>query len=152
MKTLSIYAAIFFSIFATNFSFAQKSTVLNHNATIKVWGVCESCKNRIESAALSAGALKANWDEKTHILALNYNGAKTSSEKIQKAIAAAGHDTQYFTADDIAYNKLPACCQYERKDMSKVASSNCCSMDNCTGMKDDCMGMACCNGKACKKS
>ena len=152
MKTLSIYATILFSIFATNFSFAQKSTVLNHNSSIKVWGVCESCKNRIESAALFAGTLKANWDEQTHILALNYDGAKTSSEKIQKAIAAAGHDTQDFTADDIAYNKLPGCCKYERKDMSKVAALNCCSMDNCAAMKGDCKGMACCNGKACKKS
>jgi len=34
---------------------------------------------------------------------------------IQKKIAATGDDTQKYKADDIAYAKLPGCCQYERK-------------------------------------
>lgn len=114
MKTFSIYAALLFSIFATNFSFAQKSTVLNHKEKIKVWGNCETCKKRIERAANSAGALTSTWDVNSHMLALSFDGAKTSSEKIQKAIAAAGHDTQDFKGDNEAYNKLPSCCKYER--------------------------------------
>jgi Copper chaperone len=114
MKTLNIYAALLFSIFALNSSFAQKSTVLNTKEQIKVWGNCETCKKRIDNAAHVAGAATANWDVLSHVLTVSFDGAKTSSEKIQKAIAAAGHDTQDFKGDDEAYNKLPSCCKYER--------------------------------------
>ena len=78
MKTLNIYVVVLFSIFASS-SFAQKSTVLNTKEQIKVWGNCETCKNRIETAAVSAGATTATWDDNTHIIALSYDGAKTSS-------------------------------------------------------------------------
>ena len=115
MKTIKIYAGLLFSIFAINFSFAQKSTLLNHKENIKVWGNCETCKKRIEKAAMSAGVITADWDVESHILAVNFDGAKTSSEKIQKAVAAVGHDTKDFTADDTVYSKLPSCCKYERK-------------------------------------
>ncbi|HUS02121.1 MAG TPA: heavy-metal-associated domain-containing protein [Chitinophagaceae bacterium] len=114
MKTLNIYAALLLSIFAINFSFAQKSTVLNTKEQIKVWGNCETCKKRIDKAAHSDGVATANWDVLSHVLSVSYDGAKTSSVKIQKAIAAAGHDTRDFKGDDESYNKLPSCCKYER--------------------------------------
>ena len=141
MKTLNIYAALLLSIFAINFSFAQKSTVLNTKEQIKVWGNCETCKKRIESAAISAGATTANWSDQSHILAFSFDGAKTSSEKIQKAIAASGYDTQSFKADDDAYNKLPSCCKYERNTaLAAVSKMSCNNMDCC---KDN----VCCKGK-----
>lgn len=152
MKTLNLYAALLFSIFAINLSFAQKSTVLNTKENIKVWGNCETCKKKIEKAASSAGAITANWNDESHILALSYDGAKTSSEKIQKAIAAAGYDTRDFKGDDEAYNKLPSCCKYERKDNASAISMKCCSLETCGTEKDNCKDMACCNGKECKKS
>ena len=84
-------------------------------AGIKVWGNCETCQARIEKAAKVDGVSKANWDSKTQILSLVYDPAKTNSDDIQKKIAAVGHDTEKFKADDKAYAKLPGCCQYDRK-------------------------------------
>lgn len=140
MKTLNIYVVILFSIFASS-SFAQKSTVLNTKEQIKVWGNCETCKKRIESAATSAGAVTANWSDQSHILSLSYDGAKTSLEKIQRAIAAAGYDTQDIKADDGAYNKLPSCCKYERNTaLASLKTMDCNNMDCC---KDN----LCCKGK-----
>jgi hypothetical protein len=114
MKTLYIYASILLGIFAVNNSFAQKTNVLDRKEQIKVFGNCEVCKSRIENAAINAGARTAYWNVETHILSVSYDGAKTSSEKIQKAIGSKGHDTQGVKADDEVYNKLPGCCKYER--------------------------------------
>jgi hypothetical protein len=146
MKTLNIYAALLFSIFAIGSSFAQKSTILNKKEQIKVWGNCETCKKRIESAAISAGAATAYWSDQTHILSLSYDGSKTSSEKIQKAIATAGYDTQDIKAGDDAYNKLPSCCKYERDvALATVKMMNCDNMECC---KDN----LCCKGKCSTES
>jgi ABC-type transport system substrate-binding protein len=51
---------------------------------------------------------------------VNYKVKKTSASKIQEAIAAAGYDTQDFTAPNDVYSKLHGCCQYERKAVSKL--------------------------------
>lgn len=83
--------------------------------TFKVWGNCGMCKRTIEKAAKAEGVEKAEWNKETKVFILVYNPAVTSNEKIQKAIAAAGYDTEKFTGDDKAYEKLPGCCQYERK-------------------------------------
>lgn len=82
---------------------------------IKVWGNCESCQARIEKAAKVNGVTSAKWDSDTKMLALVYDPSKTNSDDIQKKIAAVGHDTEKFKADDKAYAKLPGCCQYDRK-------------------------------------
>jgi mercuric ion binding protein len=84
--------------------------------TIKVWGNCGSCKARIDKAAKIDGVSKADWDKDTKILTLVYDPSKVKSDDVQKKIASAGHDTEKFKADDKAYNKLPGCCQYVRKD------------------------------------
>ena len=83
--------------------------------TFKVWGNCGMCKKTIENAAKGDGVEKAEWNRETKTFTLVYNPAATSNEKIQKAIAAAGYDTEKFTGDNKAYEKLPGCCQYERK-------------------------------------
>jgi copper chaperone CopZ len=111
MRTLNIYAALFFSIFAINFSFAQTSV---KKETIKVWGNCGICKKNIEKAAKVGGATTADWNKETKVLNVSYNSSRSNSEKIQKAIAASGYDTQDFKADDNTYNKLMSCCQYDR--------------------------------------
>jgi copper chaperone CopZ len=83
--------------------------------TIKVWGNCEGCQKRIEKAAKIDGVSKASWDKDSKLLTLVYDPSKVKSDDIQKKIAAVGHDTEKFKADDKAYTKLPGCCQYERK-------------------------------------
>jgi len=85
-------------------------------ATIKVSGNCESCKARIEKAAKTAGAIKADWNAKAQTLTVAFDPAKTNVDKISKAIAAVGHDTDKYKADDKTYNALPGCCKYERKN------------------------------------
>jgi periplasmic mercuric ion binding protein len=114
MKSLKIIAGILFSLFISNTSFAQKGTVKKE--TVKVWGNCGMCKAKIEKAAKSAGATKANWNEESKMLQVTYNTSKSSSAKIQEAIAKTGYDTQDYTADNTAYTKLHGCCQYDRKE------------------------------------
>lgn len=141
MKTLNIFAALLFSIFTLSNSSAQKSSLLNKKDEIKVWGNCETCKKRIESSAISAGATTANWSNQSHILTLSYNGGKTSSNKIQQAIAAAGYDTQDLKADDEAYGKLPSCCKYDRVTAVKSIKTMSCNNMDC------CKENLCCKGK-----
>lgn len=163
MKTLSIYAALLFSIFTINISFAQNSV---KKETIKVWGNCGMCKKTIEKSAKSAGASYANWNEDSKQLKVSYAVNKTSSTKIQQAIANSGYDTQDLTADAAAYNNLHGCCQYERKtamvgDNAKNksccskktdAAMKCCDNEKCGKDANACKGMECCKDKACCKS
>ena len=131
MKTLSFFAVILFSIFSFNTSNAQ--TVKKE--TIKVWGNCGMCKTKIEKAARSAGAATANWNEDSKELKVSYAVNKTSNKKIQQAIVKTGYDTQDLTADNKAYEKLPGCCQYDRKDAAEIAVDK--NSSSHTGCKHD---------------
>ena len=148
MKTLNIFAALLFSIVAVNFSSAQSTT---KNETIKVWGNCGMCKANIEKAAKSAGATSAKWNEDSKELKVSYALNKTSGTKIQEAIARSGYDTQDITADDKAYNKLHACCQYERKSTATTVKK-CCSTEKCGKEATACKDKNCCKDKTCCKS
>ncbi|NQU85490.1 MAG: efflux RND transporter periplasmic adaptor subunit [Mariniphaga sp.] len=82
---------------------------------LKVGGLCEMCKDRIETAALSvSGVESANWDSESQMVHLNFDDSKTNSEEVQKAIAKVGHDTEKFKAPDDVYNNLPECCLYRK--------------------------------------
>lgn len=79
----------------------------------KVGGNCDMCKARIEKAALSVnGVESAVWDKSTKMLHLEFDTLKTSEAKVEKAIAAVGHDTPDYKASTAVYDKLPACCKY----------------------------------------
>jgi len=116
MKTANISIALLLSIFTINPSSAQ--TALK-TETIKVWGNCGICKSHIEKAAKVAGATTANWNKDTKQLVVSFDSAKTNDISIQQSIAKAGYDTQDFSGNDIAYKKLDACCQYDRKKPAK---------------------------------
>jgi len=108
-KIFSIISVLI--VFGTFSLFAQTVKI----EKFKVYGNCESCKVRIEKAALSVdGVTKANWDVKTKVLELTFNPAKTNPDKVQLAIANVGHDTEKHRATDKVYNSLPECCKYER--------------------------------------
>ncbi len=117
MKTKYFLVLIvsFFSVSA----FAQTKT-----DTIKVWGNCESCKVKIEKAALAAGASTADWSDETLQLVVSYDAAKSSSMSIQKKIASVGYDTESVKGDDAAYKKLDKCCQYDRVKGQTSSSNN----------------------------
>jgi periplasmic mercuric ion binding protein len=90
--------------------FAQAKT-----EKFEVKGNCGMCESRIEKAAKSLeGVTSADWNQKTKILEVNYDVSKTSTAKIQQTVADTGHDTPMQKAKDEVYNKLPACCKYER--------------------------------------
>jgi len=82
--------------------------------TFKVLGECGMCKSRIEKAAKAEGATSAEWVEKTKMLTVTYDPAKTNTDALSKKLAAVGHDTEKYKATDEAYSKLPGCCHYER--------------------------------------
>jgi len=110
MKPIKPGALLFISFFLLHSSFAQSL----QKQTITVAGECGQCKKKIEKSALSAGAVYANWNEKTKQLAITYAPAKSNLLKIETAIAGAGYDTPDVQADDKAYNSLDQCCQYDR--------------------------------------
>lgn len=96
-------------LFVTSIAFAQTKT-----ETLKVSGECGTCKKKIETAAKKAGASYAIWDKETKELTIKYDSKKTTTNKIETAIAAAGYDTPDVKATEEAYKKLDDCCQYER--------------------------------------
>ncbi len=144
MKTLSFCAVLLISIFSFNSSLAQTAKT----ETIKVWGNCGMCKTTIEKAAKQAGAKTANWNEDSKELQVSYAVNKTSSVKIQEAIARSGYDTQEFTADQKAYDKLHSCCKYDRKE-GVATKTKCCENEKCGTGVDCCAGMSCCKDKDC---
>lgn len=109
---------------------------------IKVAGNCGMCKAHIEKAAKEAGAVTANWDKAAKVLKVSFNASKTSSDKIEDAVAAAGYDTEHKVASAEAYSKLDECCQYDRAGKTAVAeTASCCKL-----------GASCCTeGVTCKK-
>lgn len=129
---------------------------------IKVSGNCGMCKGHIEKAAKQAGAASADWDKVAKVLKVTYDGSKTSTDKIEDAVAAAGYDTEHKVATAEAYGKLDECCQYERTSKTAVAeTASCCKpgasccADGVTckkGMSSDNKEMGCCkkDAKCCK--
>ena len=91
--------------------FAQEKT-----DTITVSGECGMCKSRIQKALKLEGISSAIWDTETKLLTVTYSSDKLSNDDIQKKVAAVGHDTEKYRAEDVVYSKLPGCCKYERKE------------------------------------
>jgi hypothetical protein len=149
LKLFSLFAFLFAFLFAAQFSFAQNTT-----ESIPVSGNCGMCKSSIEKAAKKAGATAAEWDMDAKALKVSYSNSSTNTAKIQQAVAAVGYDTRDFKASDEAYNKLHACCKYERTSGNKQVS---CCEGKCE-MKDgkctksgDCKGSDCCKNGTCEK-
>jgi Cu(I)/Ag(I) efflux system membrane fusion protein len=88
----------------------------DEHAMINVQGVCEMCKERIETAAKAiTGVSLVSWDITKKELHLHYNPAKISVDDVSKIIAAAGHDAGKYKAETEVYNALPDCCKYRTK-------------------------------------
>ena len=84
---------------------------------ITVYGNCGMCKDRIEEAAYTQkGVLSATWDSETQMLHLEYDSGILDPMKVEKAIAAVGHDTENQRAPDKVYEELHSCCLYDRPE------------------------------------
>ena len=112
MQSLRFMFIAVFAMISTTL-FAQTST--EKTDTIKVNGECGMCKNRIQKTLKIDGISSAVWDVDTKLLTVTYNSATITNEIIQQKIAAVGHDTEKYKADDKVYDQLPGCCHYERK-------------------------------------
>jgi len=114
MKT-KILSLVSLFLLGTSTIFAQAKT-----EKFEVKGNCGMCENRIETAAKSVeGVTAADWVQETKMLVVTLDSTKTSVHKVQVAIADAGHDTPMHKAKDEVYEKLPACCKYDRTEPEK---------------------------------
>ena len=104
-----------FLFFTTSFIFSfQKDDPKTVNSTIKVSGVCEMCKSRIEKGTIKLKGVKyANWEIISNNLSLIYNSKKIKLDSIKKKIASLGHDTDKFKVPIDVYERLPECCHYK---------------------------------------
>ena len=107
VKLLIIITALFYSCGTSHTSTVEK--------TVKVWGNCEKCKTRIETAAKINGVSSAEWNIDSKLLKFKVDTTITTVNAVLKSVAHAGHDNEVFFADDYAYSKLPESCQYERR-------------------------------------
>ena len=112
MRSILIY---FFTCAACLFTIelsAQSSKL--DTITLQVNGVCEMCKERIETASYDVPGVKhVNWDLESEILTAIIVPKKASKQKIAEAVAKAGYTNELVKADSNAYAELPKCCQYE---------------------------------------
>ena len=139
MKTLRIFSFAVLLLAISAVANAQSKT-----ETFKVSGNCGMCKTKIEKAAREAGAKEATWDVDSKILTVTYTSSSTNTARIQEKIASVGYDNAGATASDEAYNKLHACCKYERAVVINEAKADCCKKG---GEKMDC----CKDGKCTKE-
>jgi copper chaperone CopZ len=115
MKLIIKYFYLMLILCCTMTLHAQDNQGANiDTVTLQVAGVCEDCKRRIETASYDVpGVKKATWDIESEILTAIINPKKASRQKIADAVALAGYRSELAQADPKAYQKLPACCQYD---------------------------------------
>jgi len=120
MKTLNLVLTIFLvtglnmSAIAQTHDHGQMKMTSPKTESFKVWGKCDMCKARIEKTVKAEGVTNASWDEKTQLLTVTFDPAKTNEDALSKKLASIGHDTEKYKAPDDVYAKLPGCCHYER--------------------------------------
>ena len=92
----------------------EPAAVTNITESIYVNGACGMCKTRIQKTVTLDGVSEAIWNKDTKMLLISYDPNKITNDQIQMKIAAVGHDTDKYKADDTVYEKLPGCCHYDR--------------------------------------
>lgn len=121
MKTFKKMFAMLFALTSILSLHAQSDKLERFNnrglttSSIKVYGECGSCKNRIENALKVEGVKSAKWNAEDQFLTVQYNLKNITLDKIRSLVAGVGHDTDKLKADDTVYQKLPDCCRYPRK-------------------------------------
>ncbi len=122
MKNISTAIHFFAVLLSFQYVQAQASdkaqrTIGIKTTTIRVAAECHMAGNSIEKAAGSVEGVKwASYNEGSNELTLKYNVFKKAVvEAVHRKIAAAGFDTEKLKASDSAYEKLPACCRYQRR-------------------------------------
>jgi mercuric ion binding protein len=116
MKTIKIWMLSLLLTGMASVSFAQEAKK-GAEVQFKTSAVCGMCKTTLEKGlAYEKGVNKATLDVKTKILTVNYNGQKTSVDKLQKAVNELGYDANASIANPRAYDRLDTCCKKEAGD------------------------------------
>jgi periplasmic mercuric ion binding protein len=100
-----------------NYTYDKKTSHAGKKGEIslKVYGRCGMCAQRIEEAANSLkGVSNAQYNVETQTLTAMLNPKKTTVRSLEKAINKVGHDTEHYKAEDEVYEALHHCCKYER--------------------------------------
>ncbi len=105
-----IFLVSIFSIFCLQ----SKAQSVLKTERFKVFGVCEQCKERIETTLHEFKVAKANWDIDSNMLTVTYDTTAMSRVQIEKKLVDVGHDTEQYKTTKRKYNLLPDCCRYER--------------------------------------
>jgi hypothetical protein len=116
MKLLLSTIAILLISISTTFAQIKNSKT----DTLKVYGNCEMCKEKIEKAGTLKNVSKVVWSEETNMAIITYDAKKTTTDAILKKIALVGYDSDKFFAADGVYKKLPGCCKYDRPKQIKT--------------------------------
>lgn len=116
MKTKSILVICALILGISGASAQSKIT----ETSIKVFGNCGMCKERIETALDRPGIKLAQWNTQTKNLEVVFNNRRISEKEIHSMIASVGHDTDSVKAKDEVYAKLPFCCLYRDHDHSNI--------------------------------
>ncbi|QOI98354.1 MAG: cation transporter [Flammeovirgaceae bacterium] len=117
MKSNLIYILLLSLVTISSFGQSKSKVV---TATIKVYGNCGMCKERIEGVLDHNGIKKATWDVATKNLHVVYVPSKVTEQKICELVASVGHDTDTVKAKDEVYAELPFCCLYRDHDHSGI--------------------------------
>jgi copper chaperone CopZ len=111
MRLLSI--SVLFTMILVSCSNEPKTVV---QKSAHVYGNCEKCKATIEKAAKIEGVTEVAWNADSKLLTVKLDSLQTNVDDVLKSVAASGYDNEKYHGDDYAYQKLPSCCQYERRD------------------------------------
>jgi mercuric ion binding protein len=147
MKSLRIVSIFLLCCTIATTSFSQKTKT----ETFQVSGNCGMCEAKIEKAAKAAGATYADWNKDTKVITVKYNSTSSNLAKIQKSIADVGYDNVGVKATTEAYDKLHACCKYDRTAVGTTDGEkmDCCKDGKCT--KDGHDGKDCCKKEGTAK-
>lgn len=99
-------------------SFASCNAQIKNETSIteKISGNCGMCKKTIEKAGSIKNEAEVNWNKETKLATITFDAKKTTKDAVLKRIALAGYDNNSYLAPKDAYNNLPQCCQYERRN------------------------------------
>lgn len=78
----------------------------------RVAGNCGQCKARIEKSVSIKGVKFARWNKSTKMLKVAFIPTAVTVDSLKQRIAAVGHDTDAYKAQDAVYSALPECCLY----------------------------------------
>ena len=110
VRVLSV-ADLSYPVTGSDFTPYVKSKKIKFNVN----GVCDMCKNRIETALDIEGIKFASWSIKNKICIIRFIPEIISEDEIHKLIAKLGHDTSQCKATDEDYSNLYYCCHYNRE-------------------------------------